>query len=237
MQNILCGVITLLCLSGFLPSTGLAKGHNPATEQARMGMHGMLLFSDGQALFASHLPMYHSPHDVQLVFSLTLSDKELEQRLIDLLAYSKTYWTIAPQKFDLTKLGQETEGAVQAFYGDLYQGHFERGGEKRFSHQFIQFQQSKLRNILSPEKLSQRQYIRINEGESGVSFYALLIKERPGMDRIIRIEHADDSRILLPDHFFINMSEEPLADKDIAAQLQLPANRVTTIYLETGDLK
>ena len=67
-----------------------------AHAKARHGLHGMLLFSDGDALYASHLPMFHAPHDVQLIFRFTLADKKIESELVKALDANKPYWTLAP---------------------------------------------------------------------------------------------------------------------------------------------
>ena len=38
----------------------------------RPSVHGMLLFGK-ENLYASHLPMFHAPHDYQVIFKLNLS--------------------------------------------------------------------------------------------------------------------------------------------------------------------
>ncbi len=50
-------------------------------EPARMGLHGMLLFGGLEGLYASHLPMFHTPHDVQLLLRIRLQDAALNQQI------------------------------------------------------------------------------------------------------------------------------------------------------------
>ena len=73
----------------------MSYASNTATD-TRHGLHGMLLFSDGDGLYASHLPMFHAPHDVQLIFRFTLADKKIESELVKALDANKPYWTLAP---------------------------------------------------------------------------------------------------------------------------------------------
>ncbi len=103
-----------------------------SAQQARFGLHGMLLFTDGVQLFASHLPMFHAPHDVQVVLKVSLADAFMQRRLIDMLWQApSSYWTLEPEKFDLNRLAPDALQPLNEFQAALYQGHFERGGTKQ----------------------------------------------------------------------------------------------------------
>ena len=54
----------ILGLLGLLVSGSMANADVPTT-------HGMLLFGN-ETVYASHLPMFHSPHDYQLILELDL---------------------------------------------------------------------------------------------------------------------------------------------------------------------
>ena len=99
-----------------------AKADNPAT-------HGMVIFGD-QTTYASHLPMFHAPHDQQAVFEINLENtgRKPTVELYEELKSKKNdqgIFTILPQAFDLSELIETGSGTISAI---LYDGHFEKGG-------------------------------------------------------------------------------------------------------------
>jgi hypothetical protein len=44
-------------------------------------VHGMVLFGGKQAAYVSHLPMFHAPHDRQLILKVALADLPRSQTL------------------------------------------------------------------------------------------------------------------------------------------------------------
>ncbi|GLP95176.1 hypothetical protein [Paraferrimonas sedimenticola] len=214
----LVGLILSLLL---LAQPASSESHEHHSQ--RMGMHGMLLFSDGQQLLASHLPMFHKPHDMQLVLRLSLQNSTLQQALITEIAADAGIWTLAPEVFDLTALGQG-----DSFHGDLYQGHFERGGKKRHTQQQVTVERVILRNVLSEESVEAGEFRLLNHGP--VSYYALFIQGRPGTDRVLKVQHQGQ----LPKHFRAAIDS---TDAQLAELLGLSDGQLTTHYLETGDLQ
>ncbi|MCT8988416.1 hypothetical protein [Shewanella phaeophyticola] len=53
-----------------------------AEYPVKMGLHGMLLFGSQYGLFASHLPMFHQPHNAQVVFKLSFADPKIQAEVI-----------------------------------------------------------------------------------------------------------------------------------------------------------
>jgi hypothetical protein len=86
----------------------------------RMGTHGMVLFGRGEKLYASHIPMFHPPHDVQLLLQVEL-EGALAQR-----DFAGGLYTLEPERFDLSAL---MSGQLMQFRATLYQGNFEGGGK------------------------------------------------------------------------------------------------------------
>jgi hypothetical protein len=91
--------------------------------------HGMILF--GKKLhYASHLPMFHYPHNYQLIMKLALNDLQtsptgtLYQQAKD---EGKTLFTLVPERMDLNLI---IRGEKKAFKAYLYDGPFERGGKE-----------------------------------------------------------------------------------------------------------
>ena len=91
----------------------------------------MLLFGD-RVSYASHLPMFHNPHNDQLILKLQLSDvPSRSTQTPPLMAYTEakargeTLFTLEPELMDLSQVMQ---GSRTFFAANLYEGHFERGG-------------------------------------------------------------------------------------------------------------
>lgn len=121
-------LLTLLIAGLFLaPITSSKERHS----HQRIGYHGMVLFSDSHNnVYASHMPLYASPHDYQIIYQLELKNKDvltehLQQGLV----------TILPEQFDLNHLIQGERLALDA---QFYTGHFERGGQE-FNSQKVVF--------------------------------------------------------------------------------------------------
>jgi len=99
----------------------------------RIGLHGMVLVTDGIDLFASHLPLYRAPHDYQLVYIVESKYKsKVIKQLLSASRNTASYdaaksVTILPASFDLNKLINGKSFEIEA---QMYIGHFERGGKK-----------------------------------------------------------------------------------------------------------
>lgn len=160
-----------------LMSTG-AKADSPS-------VHGMLLFGK-EVAYASHLPMFHAPHDYQLIMKLKLKDQPRSQTLA---AYETaksngaTLFTLVPEVMDLTLL---ISGAKTSFKAAIFDGHFERGGQKLgpvvVDVEKIVFS-SKLDGTQQPAAFGS--YLLF--GELGEYFGAHLIKSKPSFDAIMTI--------------------------------------------------
>lgn len=82
--------------------------------------HGMVLFGN-EKLYASHLPMFHAPHDKQVVFTYEV-DQTIKDQIV--LNQDTQYLTFVPAPFDLNKF----VAAPFALTGDIYLSHFEKDG-------------------------------------------------------------------------------------------------------------
>ena len=228
--------LNLLLLSTFYFSTCSALlAHTEKQNENRMGLHGMLLFSNGEELFASHLPMFHKPHDVQVIFSFSLADKELEQSLVQLVASKSEIWTIKPEHFDLSLLGNDK--SFNTFSADIYHGHFERGGKLAHHGKHLKIKNVTLNNVLEHTKTSKTTYLKITPIGDNQVFYAVKIETRPGIDRIIKV--SAPRAILEQLSTKVASSKDPFTtkDEDIATFLGIEKKNVKTLYLETGDLR
>jgi hypothetical protein len=110
----------------FISANIFAQHDHAVISTDKASTHGMLIFG-ADKIYASHLPMFRSPHNYQIIIELVL-DKVAKQKFI---AYQKlhpefTTYTIEPERFILPDM----INAKGSFKANLYRGHFERGGIK-----------------------------------------------------------------------------------------------------------
>lgn len=214
--------------------------HNAARETAH-GLHGMLLFGGRDGLFASHLPIFHAPHDAQVVLRITLEDAALEQSLRDALARRPAVWTLVPQRFDLLRLAPEAEAPLTSFTADIVEGHFERGGTPR--HRAVRVRVIAVpvfRRLDAAARSTPRvTYQRIAAGDAvGEQFLVLRIDARPGADHVLAVRRG---AVRLPDRLDVDAdSEDGLSASERSIAASLAAHDATlraSLYRETGDLR
>jgi hypothetical protein len=93
-----------------------------------MGVHGMLLFGQ-DTLYMSHLPMFQSPHNFQVILEVEFDAAAGEVLRADREANGDGLYTFEPAQFHITEHDPRQGGpARSSLKGDIYQGHFERGG-------------------------------------------------------------------------------------------------------------
>lgn len=87
-------------------------------------VHGMLLFGH-EEVYLSHLPMFHRPHDYQVILKVDLPANIQKTYVEDRKKNPKEkIYTFVPKSFVLPTL----KGKPFALEGSIYRGHFERGG-------------------------------------------------------------------------------------------------------------
>jgi hypothetical protein len=103
------------------------SGHISLHDHDRPAVHGMLMVGTGP-IFLSHLPMFHPPHDLQLIVDVALTgDADPARAYRDDRARSgEKLYTWVPKPFVLRDLLREDRPAVMT--GNVFRGHFERGG-------------------------------------------------------------------------------------------------------------
>ena len=90
----------------------------------RPAVHGMVVFGT-HTIYASHLPLFRSPHHYQLILQLELAPEHHARFLQEQSAHpDHSTYTLAPEPFVLSKMLK----SPTAFKALLYRGHFERGG-------------------------------------------------------------------------------------------------------------
>lgn len=219
---------------GILPSIALILASSvQAAPKERIGLHGMVMFSDGASLYASHLPMFHAPHDVQFIAQILIQNQYIHTTLIKTLTSNPSYWTLSPERFDLNQLGVASQGKLSHFKADLFSGHFERGGLQQFADQTIELQSVIIHQSLNHQKELKSHFIRLTPETAQRQFYARVIQSKPGVDLIFWVE----SNIPLPKRFSIEDPSLPFDPKVIALTLGLLPESLHKYYEEFGDLQ
>ena len=104
-------------------------GHGGHGGDGTMGVHGMLLFGE-DALYLSHLPMFQSPHNFQVILEVGFDDAASGTLRADRETGGHGLYTFKPAEFHITELDPGGDGpARSSVEGTIYRGHFERGGQ------------------------------------------------------------------------------------------------------------
>ncbi len=160
-------------------------------------VHGMLLFGD-KVTYASHLPMFHAPHDYQVILKLNLEDHPTHSRTLQLYEKAKadgeTFFTLVPEKMDLSKI---VSGEKKQFNAHIFVGHFERGGQKiQGSGVIVNVEAVVLGEKLNGEATQVEQKSYWIFGEQGEYFAAHLIQSKPSFDQILKV--AQPNTVIIP---------------------------------------
>jgi hypothetical protein len=208
----------------------------------RIATHGMLVFGK-EKIYASHLPMFHSPHDYQVLLELELEESTKKIYLEQLQQFpQETVFTIDPEKFVLPNMINNPK----PFKVNLYRGHFERGGTKVADSvlttikQVIYFHKFN-KEATKPEKL---EYLLF--GNEKEQFLAHKIVAKPDFDEVLVTEVSNEevrktlnteSYLLLEfDQINERKSLLPTSSAYISQKL-LPLKGIKSLYMELGDLE
>jgi hypothetical protein len=213
----------LFALMGLLPWIACA-------EESAFGGHGMAVFGGRRGLYASHLPMFHAPHDSQVLLRFHLADAAADLALRETLAREPRLWTLDPEAFDLLRLAPGHAEPLREFKARFFEGHFERGGKPQPVEQRVVVDEVLLFRRLSPapREAATGRYRLIGGGGEWFAFKA--IDRRPDFDHIVRLETPRKRGML---DVALSGSNAPNA----AVLEAFKARRLTEIYFETGDLR
>lgn len=184
-----------LYLSTFAVAQSVHYPDKPST-------HGMMLMGS-EIIYASHLPMFHSPHDYQIISVLELSKDDQAKYILDKKKHpDELIYTIEPETFVLPEMINHTK----TFKANIYRGHFERGGEKFLENitvkisQVIYYKQFDKKSI-KPKNL---QYLLF--GNAKEQFLVHRISARPDFDENIAIQIHDRKNLkALADNLYITI--------------------------------
>lgn len=149
------------------------------TKDGRVGRHGMVLVGSPDAAFLSHIPMFQTPHDVQMIVAGKLvSPTPLPA------SFASSTFTFLP---DLASLDALRNGRLAELRGTVFAGNFEQGGRAvangvRFVFERVVHQHVLDRNEKQPELT----YLVF--GTAKETYAVHRIAGAPSFDEILRVE-------------------------------------------------
>jgi len=212
----------------------------------------MLVFGE-QQIFLSHLPMFHAPHDFQVLLQVRLrsdvGDPEALYRQDRSKSGEKVY-TWVPKKFVLQDLLAPTT-PLRSMAGTLFRGHFERGGtpitSAAVTAEVVRVLHGR-RLTPGSEAMSSPRYLLV--GTAAEPFLVHLITRPPDFDQVTAVQLAKDGPTFdggipvleIPDRK--NTQDDRLREGESVQAVILPeqgGGRLqitvrTEVYFETGDL-
>jgi hypothetical protein len=211
-----------------------------AAPAARLGVHGMVLFGGREGLYGSHMPMFHAPHDVQVVLRLAPADARMGMTLRHALhAAPGRLWTLEPEHFNLDRLAPGAVEPLTEFSARVVEGHFERGG--RTAHEAVRFRVEK-RLVWAPLDATPRRAATQRFWCLGDGMERFLVKQldqRPDVDLIGSFRTATPVAevpvLSLPNRRLAAPAPEDL-NAALARAGFRPLHAVTWPYAETSDL-
>ncbi|MBV6324148.1 hypothetical protein [Duganella violaceipulchra] len=220
--------------SALLALALIAGGADAA--DASYGEHGMALFGGKEGLYASHLPMFHAPHDYQVILQVHLADPATDAALRRRLDGKTALWTIAPEKFELSRLAPASAAPLRQFKADLVLGHFEQGGKTQFAAANVVVDKVLMYRQLSPAQKASADasYVQIGGGKQ--RYLVKRIDSRPDYDHIVSYAAAGGASTAT-----VTLNKQALQPPDaqaLATALHVPTGAIHgTVYFYTDDLK
>ena len=109
-----------------LPTTCGPHALRAAARTDRPATHGMLIVGN-KTIYLSHLPMFHAPHDYQVIVEARFHAPQGDPQATYVADRTRTgtpIYTLVPQPFVLPDVIK----GKRSFTATIFRGHFERGG-------------------------------------------------------------------------------------------------------------
>ncbi len=215
---------------------------SPAARAADpTAVHGMLVFGTN-AVFLSHLPMFHSPHDYQVLLEAGLPEAARATLAADRAASGEPVYSLVPRPFSLPLL---STGALRAFTADIYRGHFERGGTRILRGVAVRVESVLLFEKLDPSTPITKNYfgwlVRDPHPVTSAHFVLHKVDHRGTFDQVVELAGAapgEPGERPSVQFQLIHVSlDAPIRDGQLVGTLSGRFEAVREIYLEHGDLQ
>ena len=156
-------------------------------------VHGMLIVGE-ETVYLSHLPMFHHPHDYQVILEVTFTNGDSDPQAAyveDRRQTQTSVYTLEPEAFSLPGLvsTDPQHPALESFRGTVYRGHFERGGRPILKDIVVSVTNVVHFRQFKPNEGLPRQLAYLFFGKGQELFMAHLIAERPpDFDQIMSVK-------------------------------------------------
>ena len=205
----------------------LARIAQPGEFADKPNTHGMLV-AGTDVIYLSHLPMFHRPHDYQLIFEAGLPADALAQYRADAKSHPREYYTLAPSEQWVLPETIRPDGRFKA---DLYRGHFERGGTPIVTG--IEVKVGGIvhfRRFEAGRKPEPRQWIAFGRGRE--HFLAHRLEGAPDMDQVVQVSaaHGEGERVFVETAAATSSGELKPGDRIGGAVVE------RALFTEYGDL-
>jgi hypothetical protein len=157
----------------------------------------MLAFGGGR-MYLSHLPLYHAPHNWQIVMeaqvatdSLTSVPDAAAELKDDAASHADAMYTLEPDRFPLASIRALAEGgAPVTFRATVYRGHFERGGSPLVSGALVNVTRVVWMRRISSEQPHPRTGRWVLFGMPDETYLAHQVAGMPDFDQMVRVDGA-----------------------------------------------
>jgi hypothetical protein len=249
MKSINDSLKTLSFLVFWLFGQALFAQNHFTKSTDKPSTHGMLVFGGvaDSPLYASHLPMFHSPHDYQVLLHISVNDSTRALYAASRKKFpNERVYTIEPEVFVLPDMIQQP----RPFKVHLYRGHFERGGTKIAENVLVEIRTVLHFRKFDPAMTRPTRAEFLLFGTSKESFLAHFIAAKPDFDQILSVRSDAQLGSVIQSGIqaitITNSSNKPLRDGQrlttrfnaTTATPQQTLLRVhQNLYCEFGDLK
>lgn len=146
----------------------------------------MVLFGEHQQ-YASHLPLFYSPHDYQIILKVKLDSSAQQTYISDRKTSHTELYTIEPEKFVLPEVMND----IKSFKANLYRGHFERGGQLVLQNVVVHIEKVEYFKKLIPTQNQKEPFRYMLFGNKQEQFMVHQILNRPDFDEILSVQVSD----------------------------------------------
>jgi hypothetical protein len=210
--------------------------HQNMGDADKPSVHGMLIFGK-EKIYASHLPLFHTPHNYQIILELEL-DKTIKAKFVkdQQLHPEFTTYTIEPEKFILPEMIKNPK----PFKVNIYRGHFERGGTLAIKQITANIKQVIYFKKFEPSEAKASDTKFIVFGNRKEQFVAHFITNHPDFEQIIQVNTSVNA---IKKQFEIALfnakanSPVGVSSNIIETESHRKLTLLKQIYLEFDDLK
>ncbi|MEW6989541.1 hypothetical protein AADZ91_02535 [Colwelliaceae bacterium 6441] len=175
--------IIILLLFIFVNRTSFAADAKelPPLDPAYVGVYGMVLFNKSSNIYASHLPSYDKPHNIQLIYKIENKDLALLQTVRD-----GRMITVKPKPFNIQRLMRGEKMVINA---DVYSGHYNNDGMLVYENVPLTFAKQlyvrEMVDLKDPEQLQEYDVIHLRNNDK---IYVHRIQKPPSFEHILHID-------------------------------------------------